>query len=298
MTIKDACNSFLRDGNASNLSESSQNEYQALFSQMQAFAKSEGLAKITDMDNPRIRAWRQTWDVKPGTHETRLNLLSAFFRFCQASRWIKESPIANLKPTRSTASPSSPLSRREMRRLIRHAEGSLQEWALLLLMRYSGLTIQDAVALSRDAITGTVLVLRRAKTRELVVVELPRVVLDALKSIAEPGSEYYFRNGNSKPVTAAKVWRDRLQRLALRAGVEGFRPHRLRNTFAVELLLQGVAVEDVSVLLGHGSTSITERYYAPWCRTRREGLVRIVREANSKDPILTSLVRPVARPME
>ncbi len=298
MTLEDACNSFLRDGKARNFSESSRNEYQALFHQMQAFAKSEGLARITDMDNPRIRAWRQTWDGGPGTHETRLKRLSAFFQFCQASRWIKESPIANFKPPRSAASPSLPLSRREMRRLIRHAEDSPQEWALLLLMRYSGLTIQDAVALSRDAITGTALVLRRAKTGELVVVDLPRVVLDALESIAGPGSQYYFRHGDSSPITDAKSWRGRLQRLALRAGVKGFRPHRMRDTFAVELLLLGVAVEDVSVLLGHGSRAITERYYAPWCQSRREGLVRIVREANSKDPILTSLVRPVARPME
>ena len=32
--------------------------------------------------------------------------------------------------------------------------------------------------------------------------------------------------------------------------MKGFRTHRLRDTFAVELLLAGVGIEDVSALLG------------------------------------------------
>ena len=47
---------------------------------------------------------------------------------------------------------------------------------------------------------------------------------------------------------------------------------RLRDTFAVALLAQGVSIEDVCSLLGHGSIRTTERYYAPWDRRRRERL--------------------------
>ena len=157
---------------------------------------------------------------------------------------------------------------------------------MLLLMRYSGIAIQDAATLSKDAITDSLLTLRRAKTGEVVVVDLPRVALEALCAIARSDSPYYFWSGKSKPVTAAKTWRDRLQRVAMQADVKDFRPHRLRDTFAVELLLHGVAMEDVSVLLGHGSISITERYYAPWSKARRDRLVKVVRAANKKDPLL------------
>lgn len=173
--------------------------------------------------------------------------------------------------------------------MLRAADSLPRERAMLLLMRYSGLAIQDAATISKDAITESLMTLRRAKTGEIVVVDLPRVVLYALNAIARPDNPYYFWTGKSKPVTAAKTWRDRLQRVAMQAGVTDFRPHRLRDTFAVELLLQGVAMEDVSVLLGHGSISITERYYAPWSRARRDRLVKVVRAANDNDPLLGDL---------
>jgi hypothetical protein len=43
--------------------------------------------------------------------------------------------------------------------------------------------------------------------------------------------------------------------------------HRLRDTFAVQLLLARVPIEQVSVLLGCSSVPITERHYAPWVLT-------------------------------
>ena len=74
----------------------------------------------------------------------------------------------------------------------------------------------------------------------------------------------------------AYYWRQRLGQVAEKAGVSGFHAHRLSSTSAVELLLAGVSIEDVSVLLGHGSVQTTERYYAPWDRSRRARQARIV----------------------
>ncbi len=289
MTLHDACDAYLRDIVARNLSESTQNGYRSVFRHLQAFAKEGELTEIDDLDSQQIRTWREGWTVKPSTHETRLKLLSAFFRYAKNEGWIKQSPIINLKPPRQISSPTLPLSRDEMKKMLRAANSLPHERAMLLLMRYSGLAIQDAATISKDAITESLMTLRRAKTGEVVVVDLPQVALNALTAIARPDNPYYFWTGRSKPVTAAKTWRDRLQRVATQAGVKDFRPHRLRDTFAVELLLNGVAMEDVSVLLGHGSISITERYYAPWSKARRDRLVKVVRAANDGDPLLAEL---------
>ena len=48
-----------------------------------------------------------------------------------------------------------------------------------------------------------------------------------------------------------------------------FKSHMLRDTFAVELLLAGVPIEDVSRLLTLASTRTTERYYAHWVKSRK-----------------------------
>ena len=72
-----------------------------------------------------------------------------------------------------------------------------------------------------------------------------------------------FWTGSSNPRTVANYWRQRLARIAEKAGVEDFRTHRLRDTFATELLLADVSMEDVSVLLGDSSVQTTELYGDP-----------------------------------
>jgi integrase len=52
-----------------------------------------------------------------------------------------------------------------------------------------------------------------------------------------------------------------------------------RDTFAVELLLSGVPLDQVSILLGHSSVKITEKHYAPWVKARQEQLEASVRQS-------------------
>jgi integrase/recombinase XerD len=60
-----------------------------------------------------------------------------------------------------------------------------------------------------------------------------------------------------------------------------------RDTFAVELLLAGVPLDQVSLLPCHSSVKITERHYAPFCKARQEQLAAAVKLAwkkNEKKP--------------
>ena len=49
--------------------------------------------------------------------------------------------------------------------------------------------------------------------------------------------------------------------------------HRIPcGTSSVDLLQRGVPLEEVSKLLGHSSTKVTEKHYAPWIKGRQERL--------------------------
>jgi integrase len=87
-------------------------------------------------------------------------------------------------------------------------------------------------------------------------------------------------------VFAKGKWQRRLQRLFGLANVPTGHAHRLRDTFAVELLLAGVPLDRVSVLLGHSSIRITERHYAPWTRSRQEQIEADLKAAWSNDPVV------------
>ena len=288
MKLSDACDAYLRDTEARNLRPSTLSNYKYLFRAWNSYAVERGLSELADFDQTAMRAWRESWVCKPGTQVRQLQQLRAFFNHAVRAGWIDTSPMSALKPPRSRSKPIMPLSRDEVASLIAAASqaGKSKERALILLMRYSGLAIRDAVTLRRDAIDNQrILTLRRAKSGELVIVPLHDLAIEALEQISQPDQVHFFWTANSQPVTATKYWRKRLQLVARIAGVEDFRTHRLRHTFAVELLKAKVPIKQVSTLLGHSSVITTERDYAQWDVSRRDQLVEIMEEVNACDPL-------------
>ncbi len=70
-----------------------------------------------------------------------------------------------------------------------------------------------------------------------------------------------------------------MSRIFEMAKIEGGHIHRFRDTFAVELLLAGVPIDQVSILLGHSSVRITEKHYSPWVQARQDQLETAVKNA-------------------
>jgi integrase/recombinase XerD len=161
--------------------------------------------------------------------------------------------------------------------------------ALVLLLRYSGLRIRDAVTLERNRIQGEKLFLYTAKTGTPVWCPLPPFVVEALDSITG-NARYFFWSGTSKPKAAVGDYQRALRKLFELASVSDGHEHRFRDTFAVELLLQGVPIERVAKLLGHKSIAVTEKHYSAWVRARQQQLESDVRRTWQVDLLAISQV--------
>jgi integrase len=96
--------------------------------------------------------------------------------------------------------------------------------------------------------------------------------LDAGKLSDSP--TYLFQNKGMEGVSSGskRRWVDYFAKAFAKAGQPGGHSHQLRDTFAVDLLVKGVALEDVSKALGHTSIKTTEKYYAPWITARQNRL--------------------------
>lgn len=139
-------------------------------------------------------------------------------------------------------------------------------------MRCSELRVGDAARLRRERIKDGKLFPYTAKTGTPVWVPLPGIALDALQAFRPANDTYFLWSGDSSPDTVAKLWMRKPQWLFEETKIPNAHSHRLRDTFAVEMLLSAVPIERVSVLLGHSSIKVTERHYAPWVKARQEQL--------------------------
>jgi integrase len=156
---------------------------------------------------------------------------------------------------------------------------------LVLLLRYSGMRIGDAVSLRVDRIDGNRLFLYTAKTGTPVYTVLPEFLVKALEATPRVTEQYYFWTGVGRLATAVCMWDMRLKRGFENAGIVKGHAHRFRDTYAVALLLEGVPMERVSILLGHTSIRVTEKHYSPWVRARQEQLEADVARVLFNDPL-------------
>ncbi|HMD16414.1 MAG TPA: tyrosine-type recombinase/integrase, partial [Terriglobales bacterium] len=210
--------------------------------------------------------------------------------FAHDSGWVAENCAKKIKNPKITQPPTMPLSKEEITKILGACfvypdrANAVRLRALILLLRYSGLRIRDAVTLRRDRITKDKLFLYTAKTGTVVWCPLPSSVVEALNTIPLPKDAlYFFWTGESNPKSCVGDWQRSLRRLFKLAGVPLAHAHRFRDTFAVELLLQGVPLERVSMLLGHTSVKVTEKHYSPWVAARQEQLESDVRRTWDND---------------
>jgi integrase/recombinase XerD len=280
-TIQDATEAFIRDPEARGLRPATLKKYKILFKKLGAFAEDKGVRYISELDVEQLRLFREAWPISPLTATKRLEYLRAVLRFCQESGWITENPARKIKPPKVEQTPTLPFTLKHIEQMLAACpdypdeQNRIRLPALILLLRYSGLRIQDAVTLPRTAIEHGSLTLRTTKSGTDVRLPLPQSVLDALDAIPKT-NPYYFWTGASKPESCTSVWQQTLRTLFELAGIEDGHAHRFRDT-AVELLAKGVPIESVSVLLGHRRVAITEKHYAPWVESRQQHLDQLVR---------------------
>ena len=303
VALSHACDEFLRDSVARGLREPTLYKYRLLFRQLQQFANDTGRQSVNQFDLEVLRNFRASWPNRNVAARKKLDAMKAFFRFCWESNWIPNNPASKLKAPKTMDPPTLPFSRDELNRILQACElyrggrgqagraNAQRLRALVLLLRFTGLRIRDAVTLRRDHMVNGKLLLFTAKTGTPVYCPLPEAVVAELETIQGPSPDHFFWSGEGKPKSCVGDWQRSLKKLFHLAGVPTGHAHRFRHTFAVELLLAGVPLDRVATLLGHTNSKITERHYAPWIRARQEQLESDVRRVWDEHPIAS--VRPM-----
>jgi integrase/recombinase XerD len=266
VTIISAITSYLTDKIGQHLARPTIDKLTTIFEkQFEPFCESRRLLFLRDISLADLNDWRATWEDGPLATRKKQERVKGFFYFCARNGWITENPALGLSRIKADVRPAVPFTKDEFNKILAACDrfGKTDEQrqrvrTMILLLRWSGLAIRDAVTLERDKLDSQGrLMLRRAKTGVAVLAPLPPHVAAALQSLHSDNRRYFFWTGNGLPKSAVADWQRALRRVFeladLRNGDRSKKrchPHMLRHTFAVECLLAGIALEDVARLLG------------------------------------------------
>lgn len=251
------------------------------------------LQSITPM---LLEDWRASWTFKadsssPQVHDT---CARAFFKWAYSMELLQRDPYAKLERYASHDPQTLPLSVEAMKRILDAVnEVGLTPTerynlrGLILCQRWSGLSIIDALTLSRNRLyPDNSIELYRTKTGEVVITALPAEVAEHMRMLSNGHAGYFWWDGVEKLDTIRQRYSTWLRLVFDHAGIsrdiDGMAlSHRFRDTFAVEFLQagEGGRMEDLSKLLGHSNTRTTEKHYAAWTVGRRDRLRRIAEES-------------------
>jgi site-specific recombinase XerD len=280
IAVKDALDRFLADCAERNLRWETVRKYKLLEKEM---GERFGIRPVDSIRLEDLAEFRSSWNLSPHTAHKKIDRLRAFFRFCFDRGWIGENPAALMKVPRYIKVPTLPYTEDEMERIVmavkkypnRPPGRRLQVKTFINVLRYSGLRIGDVTTLAPERISEGTISLYSHKTGVPVRCPLPGDVQYDIVCLCE-SSRFPFYSGNCKAKSAIGHWQRTLGRVFKDAGVQDGHAHRFRTTFAVNLLRQGVSLEDVATLLGN-SIRIAERHYAPFVKVRADRLAEVVR---------------------
>lgn len=171
-TIKRAVEKYLADAEARHLAaETVRKRRELLAGKLIPFCEAKGYGLLLHLDVDVLRTFRATWPYSPLSARKRLEYLRSFFRFCHDSGWVDRNPALAVKGSKVEQNATQPFTDEEVERILIAARaltgfgryGPKIE-PMVLLLRYSGLRIQDAACLERARLVNDKLFLYQQKT--------------------------------------------------------------------------------------------------------------------------------------
>ena len=224
---------FIADKKVENLSSDLIRKYERELGRLASFCEGRGVYTLAGINRELITRFCSDWkDLYPSslTRNKLAEHYKSFLKFCRVAGWLVEVPIWPKMKAEET--PTLPLTADEYERLLdavyvvvkapqNHVvENQSQEYwikrvrGLSLLMRSSGLSIQEALTLSRSALihdaTGYRVVTQRTTTGTDVSVLLPPNIAAELLAVPNDNARFFFWSGVGSPKSISGNWGNHL----------------------------------------------------------------------------------------
>lgn len=215
-------------------------------------------------------------------HRRRVSI-SQFARWCLGERLLTFDPMASAPKVKRKRRLPRPFNAEHRDRLLA-LPLPVKEAAMRALLYYAGLRVTEVCTLRLRDITigsadgeGSIRIIGKGDKERVVamVPELRAVLSDCIMQTTDLRPEsYLFQQRDGRPWRRRMIER-RMHQWGARAQVERATPHRLRHTFATDLLDAGADLREVQELMGHEDISSTAIYTDVSAERRRSAVNRL-----------------------
>lgn len=240
-----------------------------------AFFGDYTLLEITPSLISEFKIRRKAEGVKPATIHRQLGLMKRAFNLAVREwEWCKENPVTKVSLERLNNKRDRWLTLEEEERLLQSSPLWLRE--IIVFALNTGMRLGEILSLTWKGVdlfrkTATVF---KSKNNERRTIPLNQKVFELLKARAKVRlikTDLVFHSQNHTPLDKGNIRRAFCATLK-KTGIEDFRFHDLRHTFATRLVQAGVDIYKVQVLLGHKSPVMTQRYAHHYPESLRDGV--------------------------
>ncbi len=247
--------------------------YNRYLSRFFDFAKIKNSKDISEEKVRSFRIYLNREGLKHKTQNYYLIALRAFLKF------LRKRDVESLQPEKIELAKVSMreidvMSSDELERLLSAPKGeallALRDRAILELLFSTGLRVSELVSLDRYIDLSKDELTVRGKGDKLRLVFLSQSAKDAIKKYLDKREDMHealfvnhAKNANAQNTNrlSARSVERMIKKYATQAGItKSVTPHKLRHSFATDLLQNGADLRAVQALLGHASITTTQVY--------------------------------------
>jgi len=269
-------------------SQNSVDRYNHTLNEFELFLAEQRISFLRDIGKPLVESFK-VWRIeriksrKHSRNGTSLPLDAAIihcaFSFAIENEMIEKNPVRlEGRPGENPAGGAEPFSADELSLLRKHAGPDLLSF---LLLRWTGLRGSDAVKLTWGEVYLDRKEIERVtqKRHKKVILPIHTELLFALelehdRRNPKPTDRVLLNPTTGKSMTRPRLYQ-RIQSMGRRAGVPTARPHRFRDTLAVDMLTRGASPYDVAKMLGDTIETV-EKHYTPFVKELRDRVRNIL----------------------
>lgn len=247
----------------------------------------KNVTEITTDDIRLYLAIRQRRDkVSNTTADNELRYLRSFFGYLLAEELITKNPVARIEKIKCEKKKKHAFTEYEIEQLRHECNNELDEVIIETLLS-TGMRVSELVSVKKEDIENDSVYVRGKgnKYRKVYLNAKAMIAINTFLKKRNDDNPYLFPGGRtitewSKKISKDKIthWyeyeeyiekdkkmdigtiRDRIAKVAKRAGVKNCHPHRFRRTCATMALRRGMPIEQVSQMLGHEQLGTTQIY--------------------------------------